>query len=346
MKIETVHAENIQSHVDTLIKFHPNLNVIRGVSDSGKSAFMRCMKLVIKNRASKNIRTWDTERSSVTFTGDGMSVSRVKTDTVNGYTLYCDDTRKTSEFKALKSDIPFDIQKALNIKSVNIQEQSDTFFLLDESAGSIAKELNKVSGLSSIDGTLSKITSEINSIQADVRKSNNEVTDLKTKISETEWSIKADEELGDIEILISSCDKDEYEIKSLSSLVSSFSFMKEKIDKFLPETIIGDYFEINVACTEEKSILNEINVLSSHIGNYYDIEAQISEIEIIDLTDIDVLQADIAVLTRELKEISSNIDQYDYIEKSFKVAELNLSKTLHNLSGIELCPTCKRPLEN
>ena len=48
--IQSLHIKNLQSHKDSHLDFCEGVNVIVGPSDSGKSAILRALRWIVKNR--------------------------------------------------------------------------------------------------------------------------------------------------------------------------------------------------------------------------------------------------------------------------------------------------------
>ena len=55
------------------------------------------------------------------------------------------------EYKAIKTDVPEDIDKIFNINSNNIQQQFDNIFWFSETAGEVGRNLNSIVNLDIID---------------------------------------------------------------------------------------------------------------------------------------------------------------------------------------------------
>jgi len=346
MKILDLELHNIQSHVDTKFTLSPFLNVIKGISNSsdiGKSVVVKGLRLLIENRASKNIRTWNAPTSSSVVVSDGNTiVGRVKDDTLNGYFIK-EEGKEDQEFKAIKTDIPHNVQKALNLSEVNIQRQRDTFFLIDESAGQVAKELNKVSGLSTIDATLKRITSEISTITSSIRTQNEIIEKCKSGIEYSRWAVQADTDLWKIENLSEEVDALQDKKTDASSLVESYVHYAKQIKALLPESIVDDYKEIHNIQEGIESLDEKKSIVEGLIQNYSSTHKKLTDISVLDMSEISNIQEEIDVLTTDRKELSLLINSYNRLTVDLKQADEKLAETSVSLSEIKTCPTCKRP---
>jgi len=78
--IKSVELQNFQPHVNTKVELHPSINVIQGLSDSGKSAFLRGLDAVL--RKAPFYLNWDAEtgKNTIVFDNDD-TISRSFTKT-------------------------------------------------------------------------------------------------------------------------------------------------------------------------------------------------------------------------------------------------------------------------
>lgn len=348
MKILELELNNIQSHIDNKFTFSPFLNVIKGISNSsdiGKSVVVKGLRLLIENKASKRIRTRGaTSPSSVTVSDENVTISRIKDDKLNGYILK-EVGKEDKEFKAIKTDIPYDVQKAMNLSEVNIQRQKDTFFLIDESSGQVAKELNKVSGLSTIDATLKRITSEINTITSSIRTQNEIIEKCKHGIEYTKWAEGASKDLEEIESLTEDIDDLKDKNQNVSSLVDSYSHYAKQIKCLLPESIVDDYKELISIQDETYDLKGQRELITNHVNSYGIAHEQLKNISVLDLSEINSIQEEIDALSITKKDVQSLVTSYNSLMLQIKSTDEKLDDILGSLGEIEVCPTCGRPME-
>jgi exonuclease SbcC len=161
-----ISVENFQSHARSRLELHPGVNVVTGSSDSGKSALVRALVWLVKNRPqgfafkSTFARRRDATLVRVEF-ADGTWVERERSGDENCYLM-----SGGAELEALRADVPDEVNKALTLEDYNVQGQHDGYFLLQSSAGEVARMLNEVVGLDVIDTTLKRV----NSITADAKR--------------------------------------------------------------------------------------------------------------------------------------------------------------------------------
>jgi len=173
--IKSVDIKNFQSHTNSHLEFSKGVNVIVGSSDSGKTAIIRALKWVVLNRPNGDaFRNWsaldsDTKVSVTTF--DGITVDRTRGVKKNNYTL------GKSEFNAISTDVPKEIEDSLSINDINLQQQLDSPYLLSSSPGEVAQHFNKIAHLDAIDSGLKKIESAIRALKQE-EKANRARVDL------------------------------------------------------------------------------------------------------------------------------------------------------------------------
>lgn len=163
--IERLYIQNFQSHKDTQLDFHKGVNCIIGPSDSGKSAVMRALLWPITNRPTgESFRSTWGGKTTVGITLDDGEVIRSRDKNSNRY-FFADvvgqDTEDGEELTAFGQDVPVEVSKLLNLGEVNIQRQLDSPFLLSETAGEVARQLNAIANLDIIDTATVNIAREV-----------------------------------------------------------------------------------------------------------------------------------------------------------------------------------------
>lgn len=161
--IEKLTLKNFQSHKHSELEFAPGLNAIIGQSDSGKSALLRALRWIVTNRPSGDAfrSDWGGDTEATVQMAEG-SITRYKNDSGNGYLL------EGSKFQAIGTGVPDEIINTLAIDDVNIQQQLDRPFLLDDSPGEVAQHFNRVARLDKIDTSIQIVQSQIRKINAEI----------------------------------------------------------------------------------------------------------------------------------------------------------------------------------
>ncbi len=190
--IKSIEIQNFQSHKDTHLEFDKGVNVIVGLSDSGKSAILRAIRWLITNRPTgDSIRSYWGGKTLVRMYTDDAHIVRSK-DKENEYIL------GDSHFKAFSTDVPKEIQDALNVSDINLQSQLDPHFLLSGSSGEVAQFFNRIAHLESIDTATSNINSAIRSLEQDIKYKTSEIERQEEQLKVFDYLDKME---ADVEVL-------------------------------------------------------------------------------------------------------------------------------------------------
>lgn len=178
---EYLRLQNFQSHRDTFLEFHKNVNVIFGTSLNGKTAIARGMGLLIYNRplGCRYYSNFAPNKGETT----------IQLKPLDGPVITLEKTvhRKKDESKELVkttytynnqnfSNLSDVIESTLNISELNIQQQFDNPFLILSSGGEFARVVNKITKLEKVDVWVSEFKSKIN-------KTKNEIDFLESQIT-------------------------------------------------------------------------------------------------------------------------------------------------------------------
>ncbi len=201
MKIKNIHLKAWQKHSDLKLDFNNDLNIITGLTDTGKTAIYRAIEWVcnFSNIAQIDYRKEGTNETSVTIVLDnGFTVERIRSNSVNRYILSKEGV-DDKVFDSFNKETPEEIQKVLEISAIDIEKehlnlnlasQDKLNFILDSYYSDTfkAKLFNKLTGNELLD----KVFKEFNK---ESLKVNRELKDTETKIEKqeeelSEYSIK------------------------------------------------------------------------------------------------------------------------------------------------------------
>ena len=153
---EAFDIKNFQSWEHGHFDFHPGVNVLIGTSRNGKSAALRALRWTVENKAPKGEwRRWDSKKTETELTiSEVGAITRRRTASKNEYEL----DGYEDPFCNVNKNVPEPIAAHLNLDpSLNFSWQHDRPFLLSETSGEVARQLNRFARLDIIGTSLSRI---------------------------------------------------------------------------------------------------------------------------------------------------------------------------------------------
>jgi len=197
--ISTIHIENFQCHRNLTIDLDPCVTVLTGTNGAGKSAIIRALRWWALNewqgKADQMIH-WDADRATVTGTVDGNFITREKGKKGNLYTLNGDELEAVGAGK-----VPEPIAKIINLTEENFQEQHDPAFWFNLTAGQVAKSLNKIVNLSTIDTSLENVAAELRQAKETVRVTEQRISEAASLKESLSFVLAQDQKLKELEAL-------------------------------------------------------------------------------------------------------------------------------------------------
>jgi exonuclease SbcC len=224
--IKEIHIENFQSHKNTTLKLSKGVNVITGSSDSGKTAIIRALTKLVWNKPSGDsfCSSWGGKTAIEVFTDD-LYLGYFKKGNDSEYIL--GDTH----FKAFGTSVPEEIQAALNLTEINLQQQLDSPFLLSETSGNVAQYFNKIAKLDKIDTTTQNVNKAIREINNDIKYQNEQLKKYKKELEEYPNLVAIEIKLDEIEDKEKERNKISGLLSSLNKLIILIDDVEERIEE-------------------------------------------------------------------------------------------------------------------
>ena len=158
--LKNLTIQNFQSHRETKLDFVDGINVIYGLSQSGKSAILRALNWIVFNRPSgfkfhSHFATPE-EPTQVSVLLDDKEIISIKgfKDTV--YKINGDD------FRSFGTSLPIPVVKTFDLSQINFANQLDPPFLVTNTPGEIGKIFNQLTKAEQVDKWISSLTTKIN----------------------------------------------------------------------------------------------------------------------------------------------------------------------------------------
>lgn len=154
-KIESIVIEGFQAHEQITLELGPGITTIVGPTNVGKSSLIRAIRWAAlnSNRGFDFLRT-GAKQARVVLTGEGAAIERLRGKDRNAYGLSVPNALPLN-YDAVSGTVPPQISGILKIDEDNFQNQHDLAFWLSQTAGEVARCLNKRVKLDVIDDHLS-----------------------------------------------------------------------------------------------------------------------------------------------------------------------------------------------
>ena len=326
-----IEIRNFQSHKATDIDFANGVNTITGESDNGKTAVIRAMMWVLRNRpaGSEKINSrWNRdfkEPMSVRIYTEKGWCERRRDKKFNGYII------NGTVLEAVGMDVPDEVREFFGFEDVNVQLQMDSPYLLSMTPGEASKYLNKVVNLESIDSMLSLAESHKREIASEEKVVTKDIADLKRRLEETSWVDEAERmslRIDRYDAIIS-----ELEGKGdalLSDILLMEKALSDTVDVSLQKSLVRDADAIALPDTE--GMEREISEYERLAGTVVDTSAFSRTAEAIDSMDF-VLHFD----------IEDEAEEYASLEKEIDSNSIELDELRGSLPKV--CPYCGSPME-
>jgi len=345
--IKNLTIENFQSHKHTSLDFHPGVNVILGLSDVGKSSILRALNWVAFNNPSGDFFRSDFTKKdtkvSVTFDSEDTVVRRRGKD--NCYLV------NDQKFKALGTKVPEEVSDLFNMDDVNMQPQWQSYFMLDQSSGQVARSLNAISGLEDMDLSMKAINSKIKDSNTEVSNLAEDIKECEEEIEALSWIDAAKTELQDISSIHDKIAEKRQEQGSLASLLTRYETLQIEL-KTLPDfSALPTIKELLQLDEHIESLVDGADKLQVLVGKEATLQEQLSELDFVPKAkqDLEVCQqmhqqilADIesrSCLVKKLSELNDIQKSLDDVQKHTDDCRKAVKKC-H--SEIDVCPTCNR----
>jgi len=341
--IKKLVIENFQSHEKTELNLDPGVNVITGVSQSGKTAILRALYWLFHNRPSgERIRSNFAKGATKVMieTSEGDSIWHVKDEKSNSYAI------GDNLFDKIGKDVPDMVQRALRISELNVQKQLDEPFLVTSSAGEVAKTINRITRLEMVDNWVSDLTSKVNSI-------NREKERLEAEIETSKNKIKSYRVLVSLQPILDRAKEIDEQLDKLNELKSKITYLTSDIDdkssafiKFetLSSSISGILESAEKINTEIEKRSERAKVARSALEANRTLLKRKSALELIEKAV--ALEESKVSLSQKSKIITEAQAKADYWQKANQLQKHSKTQLLDALKQTKTCPTCLQPIDD
>lgn len=194
--LQKIRLVNFQCHIEREFDLHPHVTVFVGDNGVGKSAVIRALRWAALNEwdgeADKFIH-WDATDAEVCLKFDDQWITRLKGKLGNIYVV------GEEPLEAIGIKVPISVQQIVNMTEDNFQRQIDPAFWFSLTAGNVAKSLNKIVNLCSIDSTLANAASKLKAARARRQEAADRLDEARKIKKSLDWTIQADKDLQALE---------------------------------------------------------------------------------------------------------------------------------------------------
>ena len=340
--IYSIKLHNFQAHADTSIELAAGVTALVGSSNSGKTAITRGFRFVQTNRPkSTSIIRSGEDNVSVTLHIGEHTISRTRGKKRNDYKL--DD----QTFQALGGAVPEQITELLNLQDINTSSQLAPHFLILDTPGKIAREINTVVHLEDAEKTVDKIRTNIRATKSDI-KSIGEQQEVQNAVLSKYYQLGVYKDTLDTAIAtqasLATCTTS---LNSLDSLLDGIDTVCQEIeDNQLPVGIEELLDEVEKQSKLVQGLVTRWTSLDCLLD-----DISRTEVEQYDFTEIDSTIGSVTILTQKLINDSKSvltlynlIDDIQNIESEQEQEQKELDRMQTLLDEIEFCPTCGKAI--
>lgn len=324
--IESVEITNYQAHKFSSLSFHKGLNVISGRTHSGKSSIVRALRLLILNKPRgfkfKRIGAGKDEAVSVGISFSDGSVVIIEKNQAQGINLYRSSEHK-DPFEAIRTDVPSEISDIIGLGEENIQAQGDRYFLIGKPPGQVAKELNRVIGISIIDEKRAKA-------KAIVSKAKSNLDSLRGQLSDLKGDFESDRRMREVALADDALKAIEERDSKLRKAEGDFDHIVESVEiiKDLNEEVLESE-HLSKASPEIVKILSKIDSIDGYLYEAKVIEESIWKLkesyeDIQEAKGVEAAEAPVISLVKRVSELEKRRFKALEIEGAIEdIRELN-----------------------
>lgn len=345
--ITKIELENFQSHKNSVFNLDRGLNVILGNSDSGKTAILRAIRWVLYNEPSGDqfIRQGETFASATLHFNTGSTVKRFRSSSKNTYYLKKSNGEEFT-FDGFGISVPKEIIDEIGISkikldngtddSINIAQQLDGPFLLNEKTSLRSSAIGRLVGVNYIDDAHRKAIKDNKQILASIKSHNENKENLYKEIQKYNYLTEKENLLN--------------KLKEKRNIISEKEIMLNNLTN-ISKNLVSVEEEINIISAKLKnlgdltSLEKNLNVLSEKVYKYSQYDYLYNRNKNLE-KDIDY-NKNIIIKLKDLSQLEKNIlkieninNHYLYLSKINNYYVKNkddinsIKKSLTNLSNL------------
>jgi len=356
MKLESLVLENFESWKSGFFEFHNGVNIFVGLSDTGKSAILRALRLLMENKPSgDDYRSDFTDKKAITkvkanFT-DGISVSRIRGNSINQYKLKIKD-EKAQIFEAFGTSVPEEILNALNLNNINLQRQIELPFLLSQNPPDRGRFFNECAGLDKIDSSQKYANIKTLESGRELDSCKKEVERINAELKELEFIPDLENQLQELNELEQEQESLQAKVIHLSRIYAQYKNAESELNEIQSIDIKGIEAKIKNTLqliSEWQQLENKIQKLTVLHEEYLYTDSELFDLEKLDYTRIsEKIKTGLKLIANHQQKLSDlsrtrrSFNSYVSIQNQLKEAQERLisESKLFNAAKPDICPLC------
>lgn len=347
--IKQIYLKNFQSHKETTINLVDGINIVIGLGNSGKTAIIRALNLLVNNRplGFRYHSNFSKDKETVirlVLENDSI-IELVKTKSSTIYKL------NNEEYSCVGSSVPDVIKNAINIDDINVAFQLDTPFLICNSPGEVAKTFNQITNIEEADTWIAKISSKINGESKEIKLLDEQLSILDERIKKYNYVKEAEKEIQQLDLLGNELKLLEDKIDKLAKLIGKHNSIKPQLDYLIKQVEGAEIIKNEIGSFLDRLdlVCDEVTLLEEYIDKKKELEKYdyVNNCNSI-IEDIEIELEEFKNLEDRITKIENTLDQVDI--KRIEITALENQIHLFSEEYIDIlksekkCPTCNNEI--
>lgn len=331
VRLTSVSIRNFQSHADTRITFSPNLNVIVGTNDAGKTAIIRAIRWVLfdRPRGPGIVSSWsDSCEVSVSFS-NGYTITKTRTKKSPGrYTITKPDGTTVSYNQSAPPPEVTEITGLLYEDGcINMAMASDAPFLVGLSPTQAAEAIGKLIRLDVADAIISQARLEVQALVKERKSLKEKLDKVASDISVAEPEIRElSEKVEAVEVILG-------DLKAARSKLEELESLKDNIDEANFE--LGSVRACLRACQPVLSAAAEVDEVERAFDRLREMSSLQSEMlsAVSELKELELRLARLSGLpdTSPIKDLLVELQALEVVRKELQLVQAELEQAENSL---------------
>lgn len=367
--ITQVELTNFQSHRHAILDMG-DLTVFTGSSNSGKSSVLRALTALVRNDAVGDYITHGENYLSVKVTLDsGIAVKWTKGKNENSYRISWPDGTE-SYFQKVGADVPEEVKDVLKLSpvvmeggqkaQVNIHEQLEAPFLIQDTPGYVAKVFGELTSASKLYTAVSEGNKKINRSRATKKVRKEDLEKLEEQLDDYAQLEQHVDLAEQARAMITAADRITHKIEAITQMTADLAVLASSIwtagDRIatLQPLVAVDLDPLEHCVRDEEALSRDAAALQRVAGQIKALNAlgkTLKELE--SVPDLDALEQmerqgrDIFLINDQIAVVNERIAENETaivkLQQGIVVVDKKIEEAYTHLDS---CPSCGQELSD